>query len=183
MNVQKKVWLNAAVVCTILASVWVASCQSAPKDAVPVAGFNPDRYLGRWYEIARLDFNHEKDMSNVTAEYSLNEDGSIRVQNRGYDYDKNIWKEAIGKAKFQGSPTIGALKVSFFGPFYSGYNIVALDPNYQHALVVGKNLDYMWILSRTTGLPEATRIEYLAVADALGFDTNKLVWVEHDIYR
>ena len=84
----------------------------------------------------------------------------------------------MGNAKFIGDPTIGALKVSFFGPFYSGYNVIAIDDDYQTALVVGKNYDYMWILSRTTSIPEDTKIQYLALASNLGFDVNKLVWDE-----
>ena len=117
--------------------------QNGRHDNSTIPEFDLSRYLGKWYEIARFDFAHEKDMDNVTARYSLNKDGSIRVENRGYDYKKGEWKESIGKAKFQGRPTIGSLKVSFFGPFYSGYNIIALDPNYLYSLVVGKNYDYL----------------------------------------
>lgn len=162
--------------------ITITSCQSMPENVTPVSGFNAAQYLGTWYEIARMDFRFEKDMGNVTANYSLNDDGSIRVQNRGFDYIKDEWKEAIGKAKFQDKPTVGALKVSFFGPFYSGYNVIAIDPYYQHALVAGENYDYLWILSRTPTIPYEVQSEYLALADSLGFDTEKLVWVEHDTY-
>ena len=162
--------------------VSVVSCQTAPKNAVPVTNFDVMSYLGKWFEIARLDFQHEKDMSNVTATYLLNDDGSIKVVNRGYDYVDGEWKESVGKAKFIGDPTVGALKVSFFGPFYSGYNVVALDDNYQTALVVGKDTNYMWILSRTTAIPDTTKLEYLALASKLGFDVNKLVWVDQGPY-
>ena len=176
MNSRKKTVL--AITILTIALVSMASCESAPEKAVPVAGFDVFSYLGKWYEIARLDFKHEKDMSNVTAEYYLNDDGSIKVVNRGYDYVDGEWKESVGKAKFTGDPTIAALKVSFFGPFYSGYNVVAIDDNYQTALVVGKDTNYMWILSRTTSIPDDVKLEYLALASNIGFDTNKLVWVD-----
>lgn len=180
MNSRKKSVLAIAILTIALVSM--ASCESAPEKAVPVAGFDVFSYLGKWYEIARLDFKHEKDMSNVTAEYYLNDDGSIKVVNRGYDYVDGEWKESVGKAKFIGDPTVGALKVSFFGPFYSGYNVIALDDNYQTALVVGKDTNYMWILSRTTAIPDTTKLEYLALASKLGFDVNKLVWVDQGPY-
>lgn len=177
MKSQKKLFLALFICATLLVSV--AGCQAAPKDAVPVSDFDLINYLGKWYEIARLDFKHEKNMSNVTAEYSLNSDGSVKVKNRGYDYLNGEWKESIGKAKFRGDPNIGALKVSFFGPFYSGYNIIALDPEYQTALVVGKDTNYMWILSRTTSIPEPTLLQYLAIASDLGVDISNLVYVDH----
>ena len=176
MKSRTKLFLALALCATVVLST--AGCESAPKGAIPVSDFDVTSYLGKWYEIARLDFSHEKNMSNVTAEYTLNDDGTIRVKNRGYDYVEGEWKESIGKAKFAGDTDVGALKVSFFGPFYTGYNIVALDPFYQTALVVGKNTDYMWILSRTTSIPDDVKLEYLALASGIGFDTNKLVWVD-----
>lgn len=176
MTSRKKIILSMVVFATLMVSM--ASAETAPKNVVPVSDFDVVSYLGKWFEIARLDFKHEKDMSNVTAEYYLNDDGTLKVVNRGYDFVKGKWKESVGKAKFVGSPTVGALKVSFFGPFYSGYNVVAVDDNYQTALVVGKNYDYMWILSRTTSIPEDVKLAYLALATELGFDVNKLVWDE-----
>jgi apolipoprotein D and lipocalin family protein len=176
MNSRKKITLGMMIFALMLASL--AYSRTAPKNAIPVSGFDVFRYLGKWYEIARLDFKHEKNMSNVTAEYILKDDGSIMVVNRGYDFVKGTWKESVGNAKFIGDPTIGALKVSFFGPFYSGYNVIAIDDDYQTALVVGKNYDYMWILSRTNTIPDDTKIQYLAMASNLGFDVNKLVWDE-----
>ena len=185
MFLQKRIIIFMLLITFIMVVVVCTGCQSAPKNIIVVDDFEVDRYLGKWYEIARFDFIHEKNMNNVTAEYSLNKDGSIQVRNQGYDYIKGEWKESIGKAKFQKSPTVGALKVSFFGPFYSGYNIIALDPNYQYSLVAGKNYDYLWILSRTDYIPEYIRNEYLGIAEKLGFDTSKLVWTEQvdGIYR
>jgi len=155
------------------------SCVSIPKGAKAVQPFDKDKYLGQWYEIARLDFKYEKNMDNVTANYSLNDNGTIKVDNKGYDYIKNKWKESIGKAKFVDESGIGRLKVSFFGPFYAGYNVIAVDKKYQHALVVGNNLNYMWILSRDTTIPDSIKNEYLKKAEELGYDTKNLVWTNH----
>ena len=138
--------------------------------------FDLQRYLGTWHEVARFDFAFERNLRNVTAEYSMNEDGSVRVVNRGYNYTKGKWQESEGRARFQGSPGLGALEVSFFGPFYSGYNIIALDPDYQYALVAGKDLNYLWILSRTPQMPSEVLTEYLILAESLGFDIDRLVW-------
>ncbi len=161
-------------------AVKLASRVTIPKGAKAVNPFEKDKYLGKWYEIARLDFRFEKNLNNVTANYSLNPDGSIRVDNRGYDYINNRWKESIGKAKFVDDPQEARLKVSFFGPFYAGYNVIAIDENYQYALVAGNSLDYLWILSRETTIPEIIKTDYLKKAEDLGFPIHKLVWDEHD---
>lgn len=157
----------------------VASCTFMAENIKPVENFDVDAYLGKWYEIARMDFKHERNLNQVTAEYSKNDDGSIKVINKGYDYVKEEWKTTEGKAKFRHEDTLGMLKVSFFGPFYSGYNVIEVDSNYQYALVTGKNTDYMWILARTTTIPENVKEEYLQKAQEVGYDIEKLVWVEH----
>lgn len=161
-------------------TLFQACTVKVPSYAEPVKFFNAKQYGGKWYEIARFDFKYEKDMSNVTAEYSVNYDGTIKVVNRGYDYIKNEWKEKVGKAKYNGSINEGALKVSFFGPFYGGYNVVAMEPDYQTALVFGDSTDYIWILSRTKTIPEATKQKFLAKAKDAGYDLERLVWTEHD---
>ena len=156
------------------------SCTSIPKGAVAVKPFDIEKYLGKWYEIARMDFRFERDLNNVTANYSRNEDGTIKVDNQGYNYVTKEWKQAIGKAKSAGQPDEARLKVSFFGPFYSAYNVIALDSEYKYALVAGKNLKYLWILSRETTVPESIKNSYLKIAQDLGFDIAALIWVEHD---
>lgn len=156
------------------------SCASIPKNAKAVENFNVDRYLGTWYEIARIDFRFEKNLNNASAQYSLNKKGNIVVLNSGYNYKKNEWKKAEGVAKFRGKKDIAELKVSFFGPFFSGYNVVALDENYQYALVAGESLDYLWILSRTKTIPENVKIGYLKKAHEIGYNTSKLIWVDQD---
>ena len=142
--------------------------------------FDVKRYVGKWYEIARLDFKYEQGLNNVTADYSLKDDGTINVINRGYDYKKEKWEEAKGKAKFVDAKDEARLKVSFFGPFYSGYNVIAIDPNYQYALVAGESLENLWLLSREKSMPENIKQDYLQKAKSIGYNTGDLVWVEHD---
>ena len=151
-----------------------------PKNAKAVTNFDKSKYLGKWYEIARLDFKYEKGLNNVTAEYSLNNNGTIKVDNKGYDVKKEKWEQSIGKAKFVKTDDVGMLKVSFFGPFYAGYNVVAVEDNYKYALVVGENLKYMWILSRETTIPESIKADFLIKARESGFESSDLVWVKHD---
>lgn len=153
---------------------------SIPKGATAVKPFNADKYLGNWYEIARLDFKFEKNLSNVTANYSRNDNGTIRVQNRGFDMKKKEDKESIGKAKFVNEENEGRLKVSFFGPFYAGYNVIDIDKDYKYALVAGNSTKYLWILSREKTIPESVKTDYLNQAKALGYDVEDLVWTKHD---
>ena len=171
-------WGSAALLTATLFTL--NSCSSIPKGAKAIQGFDKEKYLGHWFEIARLDFVFEKNLNNTTAEYSLNDDGSIKVVNKGYNYIKNKSVASTGKAKFVGDATEGRLKVSFFGPFYSGYNILALDSEYKYALVVGENLKYMWLLSREKRMPEAIKKDYLKIAKDLGYDTSALIWVKHN---
>ena len=155
----------------------VYSCSTIPDRAEAVTPFDKSRYLGKWYEIARIDFKYEKNLINVTAEYSSNDDGSIKVTNRGYDTTAGKWKVAIGKAKFVSDENIAMLKVSFFGPFYSGYNVIAIDDQYRYALVAGEDLKYLWILSRETSIPSETKDKYLKLAQEIGYKTDDLLWI------
>ncbi len=156
------------------------SCDTIPDGAVAVKPFDKERYLGKWYEIARLDFKYERDLNNTTAEYSLNDDGTIRVDNKGYNTKKGEWDQAIGKAKFVGEENIAMLKVSFFGPFYSGYNVIAIDDEYRYALIAGESLKYLWILSRETSIPVEIKDKYLKIAEEIGYNTADLLWIKHD---
>jgi apolipoprotein D and lipocalin family protein len=162
-------------------AVALYSCGTTiPKKAVAVTNFDKAKYLGKWYEIARLDYKWEKNMDNVTAEYSLNNNGTIKVDNKGYDVKKEKWEESVGKAKFVKSDKIGMLKVSFFGPFYAGYNLIAVDENYKYALVAGESLKYLWILSRETSIPESVKADFLIKAREIGYEVSDLIWVKHD---
>lgn len=159
--------------------VLLTGCVGLPENVKPVEQFNADRYLGKWYEIARLDHSFERGLSKVSASYSLREDGGIRVINRGYDAQKQQWKEAEGKAYFVEGADRGYLKVSFFGPFYGSYIVAELDhAHYQYSLVSGPDKSYLWILSRTPQMNQETQKRLVEKAAALGFDTGKLIFVE-----
>lgn len=158
----------------------VQFCAGIPDDVTAVQDFKKEKYIGKWYEIARFDFRFERNLDNTTAQYSLNQDGSIKVLNQGFNYVKKEWTSAEGKAKFIGSETEARLKVSFFGPFYGGYNVVDIDEDYENALIYGNSTDYIWFLSRNKTMDEATKIRFLEKAKKDGYDISKLIWVKHD---
>ena len=166
-------------VLTVLLLLVTTACRQIPAGIEPVTGFDGDRYLGTWYEIARLENSFERGLSRITATYSPREGGGLEVLNRGFDAAKGEWREARGRAKFSGPTDVAMLKVSFFGPFYAGYNVVDLDPAYTHALVVGGSRSYLWILSRQPDPPPEVVNRLVARAAELGFDTGSLVYVEH----
>ncbi len=169
---------------TAVTSAWslmIASlftgCVGVPKGVQPVQGFELNRYLGRWYEIARLDHSFERGLSHVTADYSLRQDGGVGVLNRGYSETGKEWKSAEGKAYFVKAPDQGYLKVSFFGPFYGSYVVFGLDEkDYQYAVVSGPSKSYLWILARTPEVAPELKNRLISQAADLGFDTAKLVF-------
>lgn len=162
----------------IVLAISGCSSTSPPPGIAPVTPFDLARYEGRWYEVARLDHSFERGMTDVSATYQRQSDGTVQVLNRGFDTGKNDWRQAEGKAKFTGDKNTASLKVSFFGPFYGGYNVIKLDDKYQYALVSGPNRDYLWILSRTPTIPDAVKQDYLNTARSLGFRVDQLVWVK-----
>ena len=163
-----------------IALLFLSGCLGMPKSVMPVKEFELDKYLGKWYEIARLDHSFERGMEQVTAEYTLRTDGGVRVKNRGFSKKKNKWSEAEGKAFFVGKSSEGYLKVSFFGPFYGSYVVFELDKdNYQYALVSGPNTSYLWLLSRTSTVEEDLLTQFVMKAKKLGFETEKLIYVNH----
>ncbi|MDO9599984.1 MAG: lipocalin family protein [Azoarcus sp.] len=157
----------------------LSACSTMPPEGVAVVTpFDIARYEGKWYEVARLDHSFERGLSDVSARYRMQADGSVEVINRGYDSKRGEWREAKGRALFTGSPERGSLKVSFFGPFYGGYHVVALDQqHYRWAMVIGPSRNYLWILSRDKALPVGTREQLLEQARALGVDPAQLIWV------
>ena len=183
---RSSVTVGNAVLCTIGlaalagAAIYATRNPRIPEGIQPVGDFNLDRYLGKWYEVARIEHSFEKGLQRTQAEYNLNPNGSIQVINRGYDPKRGEWKISHGKAHPTIAPDIAALKVSFFGPFYGGYNVVALDENYQWAMVIGSNLEYFWILSRQPSLPEGVEERLLHQAQLLGVDSQKVLWVHQD---
>ena len=172
---MKRIMLLTTAVLTL------AGCgvKAPPKGIQAVTGFNIGTYLGTWHEIARLDHSFERGLEQVRAEYSLNANGTVRVLNTGYDPAKKRWKTAEGRARFTGAADVASLKVSFFGPFYGGYFVFALDPD-RYALVTSGTRDYLWLLARTKKLPAEQTQELLAKAAAAGFDTNALIWVKQE---
>lgn len=166
----------------VLAVVGVAACSTLPPQGVtPVSPFDVERYKGKWYEIARLDHSFERGLTNVSATYRPQADGSVEVINRGYDAEEGKWREAVGRAVFTGSSDRGSLKVSFFGPFYGGYHVVALDQqDYRWAMVMGPDRGYLWILARERQLSPAVRAALLRQAVALGVNTEAVIWVKHE---
>jgi apolipoprotein D and lipocalin family protein len=161
-------------------SIFFMGCVSIPENITAVKGFDVERYKGAWYEIARLDHSFERGLEKVTADYSSRSDGGITVVNKGLDPKTDTWKKAVGKAYFVGDPHEGRLKVSFFGPFYGGYNIIALDEKgYSYALVCGPDKSYLWILAREPHMDESIKSELVQKAKALGFETEKLIYVKH----
>lgn len=166
-------------------TLFLSGCSaSIPEGIEPVSNFEVNRYLGKWYEVARLDHSFERGLSNITAEYSLRKDGSLRVLNRGYNIKKKKWQDAEGKAKFIGSSDVGRLKVSFFGPFYGGYNIIELDKqNYQYVMIAGNDRSYFWILSRSPNLAPNIQKGLIKKAKNLNFPVEKFIFVNHDLAK
>lgn len=152
-------------------------CTGIPEGIEPVTDFDQERYLGIWYEIARLDHSFERGLSEVTATYRANPDGSIAVLNRGFDQEEARWREAEGVARFVDSSTVAHLKVSFFGPFYGSYIVFELGENYEHAFVSGFNREYLWLLSRSPQVTDTLRNEFLETITKLGFAPDDLVWL------
>ena len=158
----------------------LTGCVGIPENVKPVDNFRIEKYLGKWYEIARLDHSFERGLTRVTANYSLRDDGGVRVLNRGYSEKEKTWKEAEGKAYFVKGTNIGYLKVSFFGPFYGSYIVFELDhENYQYSLVCGPNKSYLWILSRNPEIKKELKDTLITKAATMGFDISKLIFVDH----
>ncbi|MDQ9090256.1 lipocalin family protein [Pseudoalteromonas haloplanktis] len=156
----------------------LSGCTGMPEQVSPVSPFSLEQYQGKWYEIARLDHSFERGLENVTANYVINEDGSVTVLNRGFNAQDNEWSEAQGKAQFVASNNEGHLKVSFFGPFYSSYVVFGLDQqDYQYAYVSGYNTDYLWLLARTPQVSEQRIADFKAAAQQRGFNTEQLIMV------
>ncbi|HJP62654.1 MAG TPA: lipocalin family protein [Mucilaginibacter sp.] len=175
---KKEKWIVAAAAGAGLAGLAYALW---PKSKIPVGAivqpFDKHKYMGLWNEIARLPNRIEKNLKNLTEEYSLNDDGSVKVVTRAYNFDKNKPVEADGQAKFTGPDTRGKLKVSYYLPIYMDYNVLDVDSNYRYAMVSGNSFDYLWIISRENSIPDEIKTRFLYKATALGFDVSKLEWM------
>ena len=158
--------------------LFLGGCLGMPEGVKPVTGFELDRYLGQWHEIARLDHSFERGLEQVTADYRLRDDGAVEVINRGLDAETGEWQQAEGVAQFVGPASEAHLKVSFFGPFYGSYVVFSLGEDYDYAFVSGYNRDYLWLLARTPSVPDALKEQFVGQAKALGFDADALIWVD-----
>lgn len=157
-------------------SVFTSSCQAqkVKVDNSTVKSMDIQNYLGSWFEIARFDHSFERGVYFPKAEYSLNADGTIKVINSGIKNGKAHM--SIGKAKL--TDTIGLLRVSFFGPFYSDYRVMMLSDDYSYALVGSKSKNYLWILSRSITVPNDVRKQILDEAGRRGYDVENLMWMD-----
>lgn len=164
----------------IILVVLITGCVSVPDGIEPVKDFQSNRYLGQWFEIARLDHSFERGLEQVTATYSKRKDGGINVINRGFNTESQEWQQAEGKAYFVGDSNEGHLKVSFFGPFYGSYIIFDLGKNYEYSLITSSSKSYLWLLSRTPVIDEKLRIDLIDKMTGLGFNTNELIFVKQD---
>ena len=164
-----------------LTTLFLGGCLGMPDNVKPVTDFDLDKYLGKWYEIARLDHSFERGLNNVTAEYAMRDDGGVKVTNRGYSEKKKKWSEASGKAFFVDEKNKGYLKVSFFGPFYGSYVVFELDKeNYDYAYVTSSSKSYLWLLARKPDVDQTIIDSFVEKAKELGYKTDDLIFVEHD---
>lgn len=162
---------------TALVLLTLAGCKSTSNLKV-VSSFDAERYMGVWYEAARYPHRFEKGMSAVSATYSFNEDGTIKVLNRGYVDKKSEWEEIKGVAKLKGAADEGWLKVSFFKPFYASYKIIYLDEAYRNAIVAGPSYGYLWILTRDPDLPKTELDKLISKARNFGYEEEKIIIVD-----
>jgi apolipoprotein D and lipocalin family protein len=170
----------------ILSILWLvmSGCAGLPEGISPVDDFDVGRYMGTWYEIARLDHSFERNKHKVTAEYSLRDDGGVKVVNKAYSVTENEWSEAEGKAYFVEDKDRGYLKVSFFGPFYGTYVVFELDKeNYQYSYVSGPDKSYLWLLARTPEVSEEVINRFVETSRGLGFNTDELIFTEQDSHE
>lgn len=152
-------------------------CAASSKRIPAVTPFDVTRYMGQWYEIVRLPNTFETGLEQITAEYFLNENGTVKVTNSGLNTKTNQRNTAIGKAK-QIKPNTGELKVSFFGPFYGGYRVIDLDQEkYSYTMITSGGMNYFWILSREKEMPKEQLEKLVQKAKDWGFETDKLIYV------
>jgi apolipoprotein D and lipocalin family protein len=173
--------LNVKKIALLLSCLLLGSCLGRPEGVSPVEQLDSQRYLGTWYEVARLDHSFERGLSNVTADYSMREDGGLRVINRGYSVEEGEWQQAEGRAYRIEDDQPGHLKVSFFGPFFGSYIVFELASDYQHAFVAGNTTGYLWLLARTPTISDELKEYFLQRAEALGFEVDDLIFVDQGV--
>jgi len=165
---------------SFLVLIGLSGCAGKPDGVEPIRPFDINRYAGKWFEIMRLDHRFERGLSNVTATYTLETDGSVEVVNRGFDRKECKWKEAKGRAVLQAAPEVASLSVTFFWPFAGGYHVFALDKaNYEWAAISGPSRNYLWIPARRPNLAPARKDHIVEKARKLGFPVDDLILVDH----
>lgn len=161
----------------VIFSLVLSACSRMPEGIEPVTDFDINRYQGRWYEIARLDHRFERGLEQVTASYSALDDGTLRVVNRGFSTNSNEWEDAVGRARFTGDRSVGALEVSFFGFFFGDYVVFELDrEDYQYAFVTG-SINTLWFLSRTPTVDDALKERFIRLTRDYGYDSSEIIFV------
>ena len=172
-------------VMAILAAALLSACASqpvyrraeAPLAAVPTV--DPDRYLGRWFEIARYPNSFQKECEAVTATYSRRDDGLIKVVNACGAIEGSLGREAVGRAKIVDLQSNAKLKVSFFGPFWGDYWIIDLKDDYSRAIVGEPSGRYLWVLARDPAISEAERADIITTLGGLGYPAEPLHFTRH----
>ena len=179
---NKALFLLFAVTVPMLVNIpdAIAQNQKTMINKTVVKDLDLKRYLGTWYEIARYDHKFERGLVGVTANYSLREDGKIKVVNSGYKKSLDgRFSSATGKAYIPDPESEPArLKVSFFWNFYGDYYVLELSEDYQWAIIGSSSDNFLWILSRT---PQLETSVYEALTDKIesrGYDVSKLIQVE-----
>lgn len=158
----------------------LAGCLGKPDNIEPVSDFKLDKYLGTWYEIARLNHPFEQNLINVSANYTLRDDGGVNVLNKGFNTEDNEQEDITGRAYFVGDTDKGFLKVSFFGPFFGSYIVFETDYD-QYAFVTGPNKEYLWLLAREPEISDELYQRFLNVAEEKGYNTGELIRVEQGV--
>lgn len=159
----------------LVAPLALAGCAVGPPAGLAPVRFEAERYLGTWFEIARLDQSFQRGLEQVTATYARNPDGTIRVVNRAVRTTTGEPREATARGRFLQGPEVASLAVSFFPPFEGGYHVIRLAPDYSIALVTGNDRSFLWLLSRTPTLPEPVVQDWLAFARAQGFAVDEMI--------
>jgi apolipoprotein D and lipocalin family protein len=178
MKTRNKVILGSAAAAIFAGSYFLLKKDNyAPLETAQ--NVDLQKYLGKWYEVARLPFREESGCTNTTATYSQNDDGSLTVYNKCLKADGEM-EDVAGKAEVVDKTTNAKLKVTFFWPFDGDYWILYVDENYQHALVGTPSREYLWLLSRTPKMDDIVKNQLVEIAQSRGFDTTKLIYTKHD---
>ena len=162
------------IFCLLAAGLFLNGCRSPEYAIAAVKDFNAAKYMGKWYEFARLPNWFEKDMNRVTATYTMLPDGKIKVVNQG-EISGQI-RRISGFARPADDSGSGELEVTFFRPFYSPYRIIKLADDYRYSIVAGSDENYLWVLSRTPQISPADWQEISAFLEENGFPKDKLIY-------